>query len=64
MPVNIINLKCYSIVGSIVNGIREPIFLSFNIDKPPGYKIIKEPSIIFYKKINTDKLSHIRFSRR
>ena len=61
MPINKIHLKCNCIDGSIVNGLREPILFSFNLDKPPGFKIFKEPKIILYKKLNTDKLSHIKF---
>ena len=41
--------------------IREPILFSFSLDKAPGFKIYKEPKIILYKKLNTDKLSHIKF---
>ena len=41
--------------------LRQPILFSFNLDKPPGFKIFKEPKIILYKKLNTDKLSHIKF---
>ena len=42
--------KCDCVDGSIVNGIREQILFSFNLSAPPGYKIIKEPNIILYKK--------------
>ena len=45
-----IHLKCDCVDGSIVNGIREQILFSFNLSAPPGYKIIKEPNIILYKK--------------
>ena len=45
--------------GSIVNGIREQILLSFNLSAPPGYKIIKETNIILYKKINKTRLDTI-----
>ena len=51
-----VHLKCDSVDGSIVNGIREQILFSFNLSSPPGYKIIKEPNIILYKKINTKKV--------
>ena len=61
MPINKIHLKCNVIDGSIVNGIRQPILFSFNLDKPPGFKVYKEPTIILYKKLNTNKLSHIKF---
>ena len=45
-----IHLKCDCIDGSIVSGFREQILFSFCLDKPPGYKIRKEPTTIFYKK--------------
>ena len=45
-----VHLKCDCVDGSIVNGIREQILCSFNLSAPPGYKIIKEPNIILYKK--------------
>ena len=45
-----VHLKCDCVDGSIVNGIREQIFFSFNLSAPPGYKIIKEPNIVLYKK--------------
>ena len=61
MPINKIHLKCNTIDGSIVNGIRQPILFSFSLDKAPGFKIYKEPKLILYKKLNTDKLSHIKF---
>ena len=40
-PINItgidkVHLKCDCIQGSIVNGVREPIFYSFALDQPPG----------------------------
>ena len=43
-----VHLKCDCVDGSIVNGIREQILVSFNLSAPPGYKIIKEPNIILY----------------
>ena len=45
-----VHLKCDCVDGSIVNGIREQIFFSFNLSAPPGYKIIKDLNIILYKK--------------
>ena len=49
-PVNItgvdkIHLKCDSIQGSIVNGIREPILYRFALSSLPSHKIYKEPRI-------------------
>ena len=55
-----VHLKCDCVDGSIVNGIREQILFSFNLSAPPGYKIIKEPNIILYKKINK-RLDSIQF---
>ena len=65
-PINItgidkIHLKCDFIVGSIINGIREPILYSFALPSPPGHKIYKEPRIKLFKKINKSVLSHIKF---
>ena len=56
-----VHLKCDCVDGSIVNGIREQILFSFNLSAPPGYKIIKEPNIILYKKINKTRLDSIQF---
>ena len=65
-PINItgidkVHLKCDCIQGSIMNGIRQPIFYSFSISSPPGYKIYKEPRIKLFKKVNKSVLSHITF---
>ena len=56
-----VHLKCDCVDGSIVNGIREQILFSFNLSAPPGYKIIKEPKNILYKKINKTRLDSIQF---
>ena len=65
-PINItgidkIHLKCDSVQGSIVNGVREPILYSFALSSPPGHKIYKEPRVKLFKKINKSVLSHINF---
>ena len=65
-PINItsldkVALKCDCIDGSIVNGVREPLLYSFALDKPPFHKIIKEPKIKLFKKVNKSVLPHIRF---
>ena len=65
-PINItgidkVHLKCDCIQGSIVNGVREPILYSFVLSSPPGHKIIKEPKVKLFKKINKSVLSHITF---
>ena len=56
-----VHLKCDCVDGSIANGIREQILFSFNLSSPPGYKIIKGPNIILYKKINKTRLDSIQF---
>ena len=56
-----VHLKCDSLQGSIVNGIREPIFCNFALSSPPARRIFKEPRIIFFKKRNKSVLSHIIF---
>ena len=65
-PINItgidkIHLKCDCIQGSIVNGIREPILYSFVLSLPPGHKILKEPKVKLFKKVNKSVLSPITF---
>ena len=56
-----VHLKCDCIDGSIVNGRREQILFSFDLDSIPGYKIRKEPTTILYKKINKNRLDYITF---
>ena len=56
-----VHRKCDSVDGSIVNGIREQILFIFILSAPPGYKIIKEPNNILYKKINKTRLDSIQF---
>ena len=65
-PINItgidkIHLKCDCILGSIINGIREPILYSFALSSPPGHKIYNEPRIKLFRKVNKSVLSHITF---
>ena len=55
------NLKCDSIQGSILNGIREPILYSFLLSSPPGHKIYKEPRVKLFEKANKSVLSNINF---
>ena len=54
-------LKCDCIDGSILNGRREQILFSFDLNTPPGYKIIEKPTTILYKKINKNRLDYITF---
>ena len=56
-----VHLKCDCVDGSIVNGIREQILFSFNLNAPPGYKTIKEPTTVLYKLINKTRLDTIQF---
>ena len=49
---NKIHLKYDVIDSSIQNGLRQPIFFSFVLDKPSGYKVFCEPETIHYKQIN------------
>ena len=58
---NKIHLKCDVIDGSVVNGLRQPIFYSFVLDKKPGYKVFSEPETIHYKTINRSVLNTITF---
>ena len=54
-----IHLKCDCIDGSIKDGVRQPILLSFVLDKPVGYKVFCESKTIHYKKINKSVLNTI-----
>ena len=56
-----IHLECDCVQGSIVNCKREPILFSFALSSPPGHKIIKEPRVKLFKKVNKSVLSHIIF---
>ena len=46
------HLNCDVIDGSVVNGIREPKFFSFVLNKPSDYKVFFGPKTILIKKIN------------
>ena len=54
-----LNADC--IPGGKVNGIREPNWYSFILNKPPGRKIFREPRTKFFKKKKKSVLSHITF---
>ena len=47
---NQIHLKCDFTEGSIVSGLRQPLFFSFVLDKPSGYKVFLMPKTIHYQK--------------
>ena len=42
------HLKCDGIDGSVLNGVRQPIFYSFVHDKPPGCKVFSALETIHY----------------
>ena len=56
-----IHLKCDCIDGSIQNGLRQLILLSFVLDRPSGNKVFCEPETIHCKKINKSFLNTITF---
>ena len=58
---NKIHFKCDVIVGSVVNGLRQPILYRFVLDRKSGYKVFSEPETIHYKKINKSVLNIITF---
>ena len=47
---NKIHLKCDVIDGSILSGVRQPIFYSFVLDKLQGYEVFSQPETVHYKK--------------
>ena len=55
------HLKCDCIDGSIQDGLRRPILLSFVLDKLPGCKVFCEPETVHYKKTNKYILNTITF---
>ena len=56
-----VHLKCNCVHGSILNGFRQPILFNFVLDKPPVYKICKEPGAKLFEKLRKFVLSHITF---
>ena len=44
------HLKFDNIDGSVVNGLRQPILYSFDLDKSPGLKVFCESETKHYKK--------------
>ena len=55
-------MKCDVIDGSIVDGLRQYILLTFVLDKPARYKVFFEPETIHYKKRNKSVLNNTTFS--
>ena len=56
-----VNSKCDCINRSILDGVRQPTFYGFALDKLPGHKIHKETRIKVSRKINKPILSHKTF---
>ncbi len=56
-----LHLCCDCIEGSILNGQASSILFSFVLDAGPGYKIVKEPNVILYKKIIKSNLENLYF---
>ena len=52
-----VDLKCYCIDDSIVNGTREGVLFSFSFSAPLGYEIFEELTSIFFKKVNKETVS-------
>ena len=59
--INKINLLSDFINGSKVDGIGQPIFFSFVLDKPSVFKKFSEKQTILYKNINKSVLTTITF---
>ena len=55
------HLKCDCVNGSLVNGCRQPTLFNFALNSPPVHKIMQEPKVKLFKKINKSVLSHITF---
>ena len=58
---NRIILKCDAIDGSVVNCLKEPLLISFVLDKPARYNVFCEPEMINYKKIIENVLNTVTF---
>ena len=54
---NEIQLKCYVIDDSVINGIREPILYTFVLDIPSSYKLFCQPATIHHKRIKKSFLN-------
>ena len=44
------HLKCDVFDSSVQDGVTQPILFSFDLEKPPGYKVFCEPETVHYKK--------------
>ena len=57
--------KCDCLMGSNVNGVREPTFIFFVLDKPPGQKLVTKPRSNFFESTYIRFVScHILFRGR
>ena len=56
-----VHLNCECVDGSIVNGRRENLLVSFSFSAPPGFKNFKQFRSILLKKVNIDKIGDIAF---
>ena len=54
-------MKTDVIDGSILSGVRHPLFCSFVLEKPPGYKVFCEAKTIQNKKLKESVLNTITF---
>ena len=48
--------RCDVIDGSVLNGVRQPIFYIFVLDKPPGSKIY---CLLHYKRLKLELLNEL-----
>ena len=58
---NKIQLKYDVINGSILDGVSQPIFYSFSLNKPAVYTLFCETETIHYKTVNKPVLKKISF---
>ena len=54
-------MKCNVIDGYVGNGIRDPILISFLLDKPSGCKIFCPAETVDYKKLIKNILNTVIF---
>ena len=45
----------------MLSGVGQPMFYSFVLDKPSGYKVFCEPETIHFKKLNKSVLNTVTF---
>ena len=59
--IDIVHLKYNCVDGSIVNGRPESRFSYSSFNVPPGFKISKEPTSIWFIKVNKGKIGDLTF---